>query len=58
MTPQGDWSVESSPPIGESLEETPEQLIASARPVLYGQRVISELTATEALAFAQALADL
>ena len=48
-----DWS----PPIGESLEESPEQLRASARPVAYGEREISELTSMESAAFAEALDD-
>lgn len=48
-------SVAWSPPIGESLEETPEQLRGSARLVPYGNREISGLTAHESGAFSAAL---
>ena len=54
----GQDSVDRSPPIGESLEESPEQLRASARPVTYGKREISDLTSKESAAFAEALGDM
>jgi hypothetical protein len=46
---------EFDPPIGESLEETPDALRASARPIAYGSREITGLTPGEADAFARAL---
>ena len=55
MTPGSLGSVDWSPPIGESLEESPEQLRASARPVAYGKREIIELTPKESAVFADAL---
>lgn len=58
MTPGTFEARELSPPIGKSLEESPDQLRESARPIPYGRRVISDLTPAEALAFADALADL
>ncbi len=54
-----DWllSTVADPPIGVSLEETPEALRAAARPVAYGNRQINGLTKAEADAFAEALAE-
>jgi hypothetical protein len=46
---------EFDPPLGESLEETPDALRALARPVAYGRREIAGLTPEEADAFASAL---
>lgn len=54
-----DWllSTVADPPIGVSLEESPESLRESARPVAYGTRQIKGLTKAEADGFAQALAE-
>jgi hypothetical protein len=43
------------PPIGVSLEETPEALRAAARPIAYGHRQIVRLTREEADAFVEAI---
>ncbi len=54
-----DWLVSTvaDPRIGESLEETPEELRAAARPIAYGKRQIKGLTKDEADGFAEALAE-
>ena len=54
-----DWllSTVADPPIGVSLEESPEALRAAARPIAYGERQIKGLTKAEADGFAQALAE-
>lgn len=48
---------EIDPPIGTSLEESPELLRAAARPIAYGTRQLNELTEAEATNFADALAN-
>jgi prevent-host-death family protein len=54
-----DWllSTVADPPIGVSLEESPEALRAAARPVAYGHRQIKGLTKAEADRFMEALAE-
>lgn len=54
-----DWllSTVADPPIGVSLEESPEALRAAARPVAYGLRQIKGLTKAEADGFTEALAE-
>ena len=54
-----DWllSTVADPPIGVSLEESPEALRAAARPVAYGKRQIKGLTKAEADGFAEVLAE-
>jgi prevent-host-death family protein len=54
-----DWllSTVASPPIGASLEESPEELRADARPIAYGKRQIRGLAKAEADAFVEALAE-
>ena len=54
-----DWllSTVADPPIGASLEESPEALRAGARPIAYGKRQIKGLTKAEADGFAEALAE-
>ena len=47
------------PPLGESFEASPEQVLAEARPIHdYGKRVIPGLTAHEAAAFWDVINDL
>jgi prevent-host-death family protein len=50
-------STVADPPIGVSLEESPEALRAAARPVAYGKRQIKGLSKAEADGFAEALED-
>jgi prevent-host-death family protein len=54
-----DWlqSTVGDPPIGESLEETPEALRASARPVSTGKRRSGKKTSSKDAAFLAALAE-
>jgi prevent-host-death family protein len=54
-----DWllSTVAHPPIGLSLEESPEELPAAARTVDYGNRQLSRLTTAEADSFAAALGE-
>jgi prevent-host-death family protein len=54
-----DWllSTVADPPIGVSLEESPEALRAAATSIPYGKRQIQGLTKAEADAFAAALAE-
>lgn len=47
----------ADPPIGESLERSPQELKAAARPVAYGKRGIKGLSRAEADSFAAALRD-
>jgi hypothetical protein len=46
------------PPVGESLEESPEALRVAARPIAYGRRQITGLTRAEADKFVEALNEL
>jgi hypothetical protein len=43
------------PPIGESLEETPEALRSAARPIAYGHRQIAGMTDAEADTFVEVI---
>lgn len=54
-----DWLLATvgNPPIGVSLEESPEALRAAARPIASGKRQIKGLTKAEADGFAEALAE-
>ena len=54
-----DWllSTHADPPIGVSLEESPEALRAAARPIAHGKCQIKGLTRAEADGFAEALAE-
>ena len=54
-----DWllATVADPPIGVSLEESPEALRSAARPIAYGTRQIQGLTKAEADGFAQSLAE-
>ena len=47
----------ADPPIGSSLEESPEALRLGAAPILYGSREIFGLSRVEADLFAAALAE-
>jgi prevent-host-death family protein len=50
-------STVADPPIGMSLEESPDELRAAARPVGYGNRLLAGLTSAEADSFAEALGE-
>ena len=43
------------PVVGESFERTPEELRKAPEPIDYGRRLISGLTAAEAVRFAEAI---
>ena len=54
-----DWMLATlaDPPIGESMERSPEEMRAAARPVAYGKRAIKGLSKAEADGFADAIRD-